>query len=240
MEEKEMNKLISLELKRNSLRSYHTAALISAVCLLALLYLFAAIPKLDGTETGLDMFMTYRSLIGITNIIGMVIFAVLSAVMSARFIVEEYAGKRAVLLFSYPVARRSIISSKIGMVFFYTAAAMFLCGVIVYGIFFATESMLPLCAEPLSAETIVYSLFSLICYSLLAGIMGIIALWFGFGRHSVTVTIVAAVIIAVISCQIMAMTMTSLAASLLFLAAGGIIAVIVIKNLIDQVEKMEV
>ena len=34
--EKEMNKLISLELKRNSLRSYHTAALISAVCLLAL------------------------------------------------------------------------------------------------------------------------------------------------------------------------------------------------------------
>ena len=112
-----MNKLISLELKRNSLRSYHTAALISAVCLLALLYLFAAIPKLDGTETGLDMFMTYRSLIGITNIIGMVIFAVLSAVMSARFIVEEYAGKRAVLLFSYPVARRSIISSKIGMVF---------------------------------------------------------------------------------------------------------------------------
>ena len=186
------------------------------------------------------MFMTYRSLIGITNIIGMVIFAVFSAVMSARFIVEEYAGKRAVLLFSYPVARRSIISSKIGMVFFYTAAAMFLCGAIVYGIFFATESILPLCAEPLSAETIVYSLFSLICYSLLAGIMGIIALWFGFGRHSVTVTIVAAVIITVISCQIMAMTMTSLAASLLFLAAGGIIAVIVIKNLIDQVEKMEV
>lgn len=84
------------------------------------------------------------------------------------------------------------------------------------------------------------SLGSISCYSLLAGIMGIIALWFGFGRHSVTVTIVAAVIIAVISCQIMAVTMTSPAASLLFLAAGGIIAVIVIKNLIDQVEKMEV
>ena len=84
-----MNKLISLELKRNSLRSYHTAALISALCLLALLYLFAAMPKLDGTETGLDMFMTYRSLIGITNIIGMVIFAVLSAVMSARNMQEK-------------------------------------------------------------------------------------------------------------------------------------------------------
>ena len=81
---------------------------------------------------------------------------------------------------------------------------------------------------------------SLLAVILLAIPMGIIALWFGFGRHSVTVTIVAAVIIAVISCQIMAVTMTSLAASLLFLAAGGIIAVTVIKNLIDQVEKMEV
>lgn len=45
MEEKEMNKLISLELKRNSLRSYHTAALISAVCLLALLYLLLQFPN---------------------------------------------------------------------------------------------------------------------------------------------------------------------------------------------------
>ena len=63
MEEKEMNKLISLELKRNSLRSYHTAALISALCLLALLYLFAAMPKLDGTETGLDMFKIGRGVV---------------------------------------------------------------------------------------------------------------------------------------------------------------------------------
>lgn len=53
----------------------------------------------------------------------------------------------------------------------------------------------------------IYSIFSLIPYSLLAGVWGIIALWIGFGRQSVTVTIVAAVIIAIVLCQIMAMTL---------------------------------
>lgn len=235
-----MNKLISLELKRNSLRSYHVAALISAVSLLALLYLFAAIPKLDEAETGLDMFMSYRSLVGLTNIIGMVIFAILSAVMSAKFIVEEYAGKRAVLLFSYPVARRNIFFSKVKMIFLYTVATMFLCGTVIFGIFFTTEAMFPLCADEMNVKIIVYSFLSLLCYSLLAGVLGIIALWFGFGKNSVAVNIIAAVIISTIMCQIMAMTMASLVGTIAFLVVGGIIAIIAVKNLVDKVEKMEV
>ena len=63
-----MNKRIALELKRNSLRSYHAAALISAAGLLALLYLFAVMPRLDQAETGMDMFLSYRGLVGLTNI----------------------------------------------------------------------------------------------------------------------------------------------------------------------------
>lgn len=235
-----MNKLISLELKRNSLRSYHTASLISAITLLALLYLFAAIPKLDPTETDIDMFLSYPGLVGLTNLISMVIFTILSAVMSAKFVVEEYAGKRAVLLLSYPVARRDIFHAKACMVFLYTTAAMFLSGMFVYGIFFATEAVYPLCTDELNVKTIVYSFLSLACYALLAGVLGIIALWFGFGKHSVTVTIVSAVIIATILCQIMTLTMTSLIGSFAFLAVAGIIAIIVIKNLAGNVEQMEV
>ena len=68
-----MNKLISLERKRNNLRSYHTGVFISGALMLGLLYLLAAIPKLDPSETDLEMFMSYRSLIGLTNIMLMVI-----------------------------------------------------------------------------------------------------------------------------------------------------------------------
>lgn len=235
-----MNKLISLELKRNSLRSYHVAVLISAVSLLALLYLLAAIPKLDPTEADIDMFTSYNSLVGLTNIILMVVFTILSAVMSAKFIVEEYAGKKALLLFSYPIERRKILGSKIGMVFLYTVISMILCGTVVFAVFFLTETFFPLCADVLNIKTIVYSFLSLVCYSLLAGVWGIIALWFGFGKQSITVTIVAAVIIATVTCQIMAMTLNYFVGAIAFLIVGAIAAVIVLKSLIGKVNKMEV
>lgn len=235
-----MNKLISLELRRNSLRPYHVATLISAVSLLMLLYLFALIPKLDQAETGVDLFTSYHSLIELINIIGVAVFSMLSSVMSAKFIIEEYMGKRAILLFSYPIARRSILFSKIAMVFFYTTAAMFLCSIIVCGTFFTTEAMVPLCEDELCVRTIIYSLFSLLCHSLLAGILGVISLWIGFEKRSVTVTIVASVIIAIVFCQLMAVTMTSLVSLAFFLVGSGIIAVIAVKNLAWKVENMEV
>ncbi len=235
-----MNKLISLEIKRNSLHSYHVAVLISTVSLLALLYLLVAIPKLEPTETDIDMFMSYNSLIGLTNIISMVIFTVLSAVMSAKFIVEEYAGKRAILLFSYPVERRKILGSKIGMIFLYTVASMLLCGVVIFGIFFSTEALFHLCADQISVKVLVNASLSLVCYSLLSGLWGIIALWFGFGKQSITVTIIAAVIISAVMCQIMAMTMSYLFGAVAFLIIGAIGAVIALKSIVSKVEKMEV
>lgn len=57
-----MRKLFILELKRNSLKTYHTAVIIIAVAMLGFIYFFAAIPKLDLSETDVEMFMTYKSL----------------------------------------------------------------------------------------------------------------------------------------------------------------------------------
>ncbi len=235
-----MNKLISLELKRNSLRSYHIAVMISTVSLLALLYLFAAIPKMDASETELDMFMSYQSLTGLISIISMAVFTVLSSVMSTKFIVEEYAGKRAVLLFSYPVERRKILGAKIGMIFLYTVVSMILCGTVVFAVFFFTESISPLCAEPLNAQIIAGCFLSLICDSLLAGVWGILALWFGFEKQSVTVTMIAAVILSVVMCQVMAMTLNFPAGGFALLIAGAAGAFLVFHSLIRKVEQMEV
>lgn len=235
-----MNKLISLEWKRNSMRSYHTGVFISGALMLGLLYLLAAIPKLDPSETDLEMFMSYRSLAGLTNIMLMVIFTILSAVMSAKFVIEEYTGKRAILLFSYPVSRQKVLSAKMCMIFLYTVTAMCLCGMAIFGIFFGTESVFQICSDTLSLATILYCSFSLVCDSLLAGVWGMIALWIGFGKQSVTVTIVAAVIISVVMCQIMAMTLNYFVGAVIFLAVGSIGAVIAWNNLKANIANMEV
>ncbi|QHQ62818.1 hypothetical protein Ana3638_20220 [Anaerocolumna sedimenticola] len=234
-----MNRLIVLELKRNGLKSYHLAVVIITGVMLSFLYLLAIIPKIDPTETDLNMIMTYNNLINLNNILCMVIFTIFSSVMFSKFVVEEYAGKRAMLLFSYPVDRKKILEAKIFMVFFYTVGAMLLCGSIVLGVFFTTESYFPICADQLSIKTVFGGFLSLLCYSLLAGVWGIVALYFGFGKQSVSVTIIAAIIISTVMCQMLAIAM-NIIGGIAFLAIGTIVAGITLSNLRKRVMNMEV
>lgn len=235
-----MYKLLLLELKRNSLKPYHVAAAIITVVMLSFLYLFAAIPKIDPTDTDLGLFMSYGNLIGLNNILCMVTFSILSGVMSAKFIVEEYVGNRTILLFSYPIDRKKMLGAKIFMVFSYTVISMLLCGTVVLGIFLTTETFAPLCSEKLSIFTVFKGFFSLLCYSLLSGALGTISLWFGFLKKSTSTTIVASVIISTITCQIMTVTFAFIPVVLGVLAFAFIITAFAWKDLFRQVEKMEV
>lgn len=65
-------------------------------------------------------------------------------------------------------------------------------------------------------------------------------MWIGFGRQSVTVTIVAAVIISIVMCQIMAMTLNYLVGAALFLVIGSVAAVIAWADLKRSIANMEV
>lgn len=65
-------------------------------------------------------------------------------------------------------------------------------------------------------------------------------MWIGFGRQSVTVTIVAAVIIAIVMCQIMAMTLNYLVGAVLFLVIGSVAAAITWADLKRNIANREV
>lgn len=240
-----MNRLISLELKRSRFHPYHMAVLIIAVVLLGMIYLFASIPRMAPADTDNQMFQSYYGLIGLENLLFIAIFIILSAAISAKLIVEEYSGKRAILMFSYPVPRQKILSAKLLLVYGYTVSAMFLTGVAVFGIFFLTEAIFPLCADQMTIATVIYGVVSLACCSLIAGAWGIVALWIGFRKQSVTVTMVAAVIFAVVMCQVMnlAMTMSYILGAVLFLVIGAAVAVVAAVawgRLKNQVKNMEV
>lgn len=235
-----MNKLIALELKRNSLRPYHIAVLIITVTMMAFLYLLAGIAKIDPAEASIEMLSSYNSLIGLNHIICMAVFVILSAVMSARFIVEEYSGKKAVLLFSYPIPRRKVLGTKLVLVFFYTTISMFLSGAFIQLIFFTTEAVFPLCTDTLTVKIVITAFLSLACFSILAGLSGIFALWFGFMKKSISVTIVAAVIMATVLCQIMAALISFNPIIFVFVGVMVILTAIASNDLFHKVESAEV
>lgn len=235
-----MHKLIALELKRNRLRPYHIATLICGVTMLGFQYLMAAIPYMDPTEPDAELFSQYPFLMGITCLVCMAIFSILSAVMAYRFMVEEYRGKRAILLLSYPISRKKVLSAKLMLVFAYTAGTMLLCGAVVQAVFFLTESLFPICSDHLTIKVVLQSLGFLFCCSVLAGLMGVIALWFGFRKKSVSVTIVASVILAALVCQVIAAALAFWPIMGIVFGVTAIFAILAMQNLLRQVNDMEV
>ncbi len=235
-----MNKLTRLELKRNSLKPYYIAVSIITIVILSFLYLLAAIPRTDATDTDAEMFMSYDFIVGLDNIVSMAVFSIMSAAMASKFIVEEYAGKRAIMLFSYPVDRKKIIDTKIITVFSYTVISMLLCNGISLTIFFVTESLFPLCQDTIDTGLILNCISSILCYSLSAGLLGIISLWFGFRKKSTIVTIISACIIASVLCQVIAMTLFTRFVLIIILAVIFLTAMLAWTSLRYQVKNMEV
>lgn len=235
-----MRNLIALELKRNRLRPYHIATLICGVTMLGFQYLMAAIPYMDPTEPDAELFPQYPFLMEITCLVCMAMFSILSAVMASRFVVEEYSGKRAILLLSYPISREKVLCAKLVLVFAYTVGAMLLCGAVIHAVFFLTESLFPLCSDKLTINVFLQSLGFLLSCSILAGLLGVVSLWFGFRKKSVSMTIVASVVLVTIVCQIISAALTFLPIMGIVFGVTGIFAVLAMQYLLKQVKNMEV
>ncbi|MGL4697496.1 ABC transporter permease [Enterococcus larvae] len=191
-----MFRLIKLELKRNRLKPYITAAVVITVAMLALVYLFAIISYLDTSDTDLLIFMTYRGISTLSLIVATACFSILSSVMYNKFVIEEYTSKKVFLLFSYPVERKRVLWAKILTVFLFTIVSMMVSGLVIFSIFFITESLLHLSQDTLTIQVISEVIFSLIGFSIIAAAFGVISLWLGYWRKSTSVTIISGVIVS--------------------------------------------
>lgn len=230
-----MFNLIKLELKKNNIRIYLFSAVIITAVMLGFLYLFAAIPFIEPNPSEAAAFSTYSDVMGLTALLNMVTFCVLSAVMYSRFIIGEYTGKQAMLLFAYPVNRKKVFLSKIVLVSAFTIAGLIISNLIIFTVFAATESIFPLVKDNLTWELMMHLLFRTISMSILAAGIGIISMGIGFKRKSVPVTILSAVIL----CSLISNVGTSIFIVIAALAATGIGSV-VIGGLLGKVNRMEV
>lgn len=230
-----MLNLIKLELKKNNIRIYLFSAVIITVVMIGFLYLFAAIPLIEPNSSEATAFSSYTDVMGLTALLNMVTFCVLSAVMYSRFIIGEYTGKRALLLFSYPVSRKKVFLSKIMLISIFTIGGLLISNLIIFTVFAMTESVFPLVKDTLTSELIIHVLFKTVSMAVLATGLGIIAMGIGFGRKSVPVTIVSAVILCSLISN-MGMSIFIIIAALI----AAVVSAMVTSVLLSKVNCMEV
>lgn len=235
-----MIKYMKLEVKRNNIKPYISAVIIISISIIGMLFIFAAIPKLDPTEQDIDMFKSYDSISALTCLLDMVCFSILSSVMYAKFVVEDYISKRTILLFSYPVSRKKIFSAKVNVVFLFTVLSMAISGISCFAVFYLSESFFSLCEDTLTIQTIIRTILLIYIYSIMAGALGIISLWFGLWKKSISATIVANTLIATTICQFLAINMNNIAAVIGFTIVIIIVALLLHINSAQKISTMEV
>lgn len=195
-----MRNLIKLELRKNNIRTYIAAAIWITVAIIGFLYVFAATPHIETGDPDMGEFISYTNISAATVVINMAAFCVLSSVMYARFIIEEYKGARLVLLFSYPVSRKKLFLSKVTLISICTGAGLLISNLVAFSLFFGIESVFPLVSDHVTFGLILQLLFLSLMTAVLAAAIGAISMIIGFRKKSTSATIVSAIVlIAVIS-----------------------------------------
>lgn len=230
-----MLNLIKLELKKNNIRTYLFSTAVITVVMLGFLYLFAAIPLIEPSSSEATAFSSYIDVIGLTSLLNMVTFCVLSAVMYSHFVIGDYTGKRALLLFSYPVNRKKVFLSKIVLISIFTSVGFLISNLIIFTVFAMTESVFPLMKDTFTSKLIIYILLQTGSMAILSTGLGIISMGIGFSRKSVPITIVSAVILCSLISNVGMSTFIIIAAFVVVLGSA-----IVIRVLLDKVNLMEV
>ena len=183
-----MKTLIRLELKKNKLNTYIIAGTIITIIMLGFLFLFAYAPLIEPNDKDMAIFSGYNNLIPLFGVF--------------KFIIEDYSGKRPILLFSYPVSRKKIILSKLGVVSGFSVISMIACNLIVFLTFGITENFIHLVGKDFTLSIMLKVVENTLIMSLIAASIGVAAVGIGFIKKSIPTTIVSAVLIASLMCNI--------------------------------------
>ena len=232
-------KLYEVELMKIRMSAYLRAAvgIFASLLVLGILCMFLGISEQEGER----LFTTWSGLYALESALTVGCFGVFAAVFAARVIVEEYCGKKAVILFTYPVSRKKILDVKITMIAGITAAAAFAGNILAIGIMYLVARIFGISPEKAGEYFVITVLLS----SLLAGVLsteiGMIATVIGWKKRSIAVTIVSAVILVCFVPNLIA-SRPEFIVRIMFLVAVlmGLAAGLTRHMLTDGIEEMEV
>ncbi len=231
-----MLKMMKLEMRRNHLGSYVTASIISGFVLIGFMYFVAYVAQVENEPD----FQTYPNIFLFTSIVSMIIFSVLSSVMYARFVIEEYSGTRLLLLFSYPVNRKKVLLAKVGIVVLFTTIAMIICNIPAVLIFSLTESFIPIVNDTLSIGLVISIIKMILVLSISVNGICIIAMRIGFVKKSIPTTIVTSFILSAMFANVIIGSFGNdlLLFSLLIVVVA--VGVFILWELMNKVNSMEI
>lgn len=236
-----MMKLIKLELRRNNIKPYLWGSLGLFIFALVMGIFFIALPVIAPNDPTSKEMSDFTMLSPLISIIVICSYTILESVMNTKFIVEEYTGRKNLLLFTYPQKRSQILLAKFIFIFVFTFVALMLSNVAVLLLIGLIGNMTGLITKPIGLDDIMNVLLLSIILDFIANSISTISLRVGFYKKSIIWTLVTAIIlVAPLGNSVMLISNFTF---LIILALGAvlmIICLILFRGLLKKVNKMEV
>ncbi|MCU5379686.1 ABC transporter permease [Bacillus cereus] len=221
--------LMKLELKKFKLGWYVRGAIIANIAILALMIFTSIVAQVEGDREIRDpqmMLLTASTLVRAT-------FIIFGSVLIARLIISEYKNKTILLMFSYPINRRKMMSSKLAIIAIVTFITVILSNILVVGVFFGIDSYFSILPNSFTIDQLTQEGINLVPLAIATAGISLIPLYFGMRKRSVPTTIVSSLIVVSIAINNTPMfsTATFLPLQLALAAIGVAIAYYGIKNI---------
>lgn len=231
--------LMRLEFRKVPMKAYIMASLIIWISMLGFIYLFAYAPRIDP-DPDMQVFAGYDNLVVLFGAFNMAVFCTMASVMYTKFIINEYGGKRAVLLFSYPVSRSKVLLAKIYSVSLFAITSMLATYLSILVIFSMTERFFPIVNDEFTLAILVKVIKLAGIFPITAAAISIISVGIGFIKKSVPATILSAILLSSLLCNIMMNTLRSESSALVFAGMSCLSGIAVIFLLLKNINTMEV
>lgn len=186
-----MLKLISLEIRKNKLKSLLKGATIVNLAILAFMILVIFIDQSESDAT----FTSYTDVFEGVFVFVKAAYIIFASVLISKLVIDEYKNNTISLLFMYPISRKKLMIAKIMIVFVFTFVAIIVSDFVIGAILIGINYFIDVLPGELTMHIITTELIKTVVRAFYAAGIALIPLYFGMRKKSVPATIVSAVLV---------------------------------------------
>jgi ABC-type transport system involved in multi-copper enzyme maturation permease subunit len=166
-------------------------------------------------------------------------FTVFAAVLISKMIIDEFKNRTILVLFSYPINRKKILSAKLILIYSMTFMAMAISNIIVITGFIGLNQIFHLTsAMSLTIDDFFAGILNLITFSLATAGAALVPLYFGMRKYSTPATIISSLLIVMVMCSSSGSTFSL--ASIIYIPLGlAVIAFGIVAAAIRKIDRID-
>ncbi|MFB6469560.1 ABC transporter permease [Cytobacillus sp. Hz8] len=227
--------LIKLELKKNKLGWFIKGIILANLITLGLLCMIPTVEKIEGKQT----FKSFTDYFMISGAMVRGIIIVFAAVLISKVIIDEFKNRTHLVMFSYPVNRKKILSAKLILIFSLTLFTMVISNLFVITGFIGMNQIFHLTsAMRLTVTDYFAGILNLLIFNLATAGAALVPLYFGMRKFSTQATIISSLLIVMVTTSSIG-SVFSLASIIYIPLALALIALGIVVLAVRNIERID-